>query len=113
LKLSKNKIKSTEKILVSLDVTNSGKVTGEEVVQLYLRDKVGSVVRPIIELKDFQKIKLNAGETKTVKFSIDKEKLSFYNAALQWGTESGDFDLMIGSSSADIRLKDTFELMKQ
>ncbi|MFV5690135.1 glycoside hydrolase family 3 N-terminal domain-containing protein [Flavobacterium sp. ZT3R25] len=112
LKLSKNKIKSTESIEVSLNVTNSGKVSGEEVVQLYLRDKVGSVVRPIIELKDFQKIKLNAGETKTVKFSIDKEKLSFYNAALKWSVEPGDFDLMIGSSSADIRLKNTFEVVK-
>ena len=110
LKLSKNKIKSTEKITVSLNVTNSGKVAGEEVVQLYLRDKVGSVVRPIIELKDFQKIKLNAGETKTVQFTIDKEKLSFYNANLQWIVEPGDFDVMIGSSSADIRLKDSFVL---
>lgn len=112
LRLSKNKMKSTETIEVSVSITNSGKVAGEEVVQLYLRDKVGSVVRPIIELKDFQKIKLNAGETKTVKFTIDKEKLSFYNAALQWVAEPGDFDLMIGSSSADIRLKDTFELVK-
>ncbi|MDI6047801.1 beta-glucosidase BglX [Flavobacterium yafengii] len=112
LKLSKNKIKNTEKIEVSLNVKNSGKVAGEEVVQLYLRDKVGSVVRPIIELKDFQKIKLNAGETKTIKFIIDKEKVSFYNAALQWIAEPGDFDLMIGSSSSDIRLKTTFELVK-
>ena len=112
LKLSKNKIKSTEGIAVSLNVKNSGKVAGEEVVQLYLRDKVGSVVRPIIELKDFQKIKLNAGETKTIKFIIDKEKVSFYNAALQWIAEPGDFDLMIGSSSSDIRLKTTFELVK-
>ncbi|MDI5899033.1 glycoside hydrolase family 3 N-terminal domain-containing protein [Flavobacterium yafengii] len=112
LKLSKNKIKNTEKIEVSLNVKNSGKVAGEEVVQLYLRDKVGSVVRPIIELKDFQKIKLNAGETKTIKFIIDKEKVSFYNAALQWIAEPGDFDLMIGSTSADIRLKTTFELVK-
>jgi beta-glucosidase len=112
LKLSKNKIKNTEKIAVSLNVKNSGKVAGEEVVELYLRDKVGSVVRPIIELKDFQKIKLNAGETKTIKFIIDKEKLSFYNAALQWIAEPGDFDLMIGSSSSDIRLKMTFELVK-
>ena len=110
LKLSKNKIKSTETIEVSMTITNSGKVAGEEVVQLYLRDKVGSVVRPIIELKDFQKIKLNAGETKTVKFTIDKQKLSFYNADLKWITEPGDFDLMIGSSSSDIRLKATFEL---
>nr|WP_315177961.1 glycoside hydrolase family 3 N-terminal domain-containing protein [uncultured Flavobacterium sp.] len=112
LKLSKNKIKNTEKIEVSLNVKNSGKVAGEEVVQLYLRDKVGSVVRPIIELKDFQKIKLNAGETKAIKFIIDKEKVSFYNAALQWIAEPGDFDLMIGSSSSDIRLKTTFELVK-
>ena len=110
LKLSKNKIKSTETIEVSMTITNSGKVAGEEVVQLYLRDKVGSVVRPIIELKDFQKIKLNAGETKMVKFTIDKQKLSFYNTDLKWITEPGDFDLMIGSSSSDIRLKATFEL---
>lgn len=110
LKLSKNKIKSTETIEVSMTITNSGKVAGEEVVQLYLRDKVGSVVRPIIELKDFQKIKLNPGETKTVKFTIDKQKLSFYNTDLKWITEPGDFDLMIGSSSSDIRLKATFEL---
>jgi beta-glucosidase len=111
LKLSKNKIKSTEKITITLNVTNAGKVAGEEVVQLYLRDRVGSVVRPIIELKDFQKIKMNAGEIKTVQFTIDKEKLSFYNANLQWGAEPGDFDVMIGSSSADIRLRDSFELM--
>ena len=112
LKLSKNKIKITEKITVSLHVKNSGNVAGEEVVQLYLRDKVGSVVRPIIELKDFQKIQLSPGETKVLEFIIDKEKLSFYNAALQWITEPGDFDLMIGSSSKDIRLKNTFELEK-
>ncbi|WP_369753089.1 beta-glucosidase BglX [Flavobacterium sp. WC2409] len=110
LKLSQNKIKSNETIEVSVTITNSGKIAGEEVVQLYLRDKVGSVVRPIIELKDFQKIKLNAGESKTIQFHIDKEKLSFYNAALHWITEPGDFDLMIGSSSADIRLRDSFEL---
>lgn len=112
LKLSKNKIKSTETIEVSLDLKNTGKVTGEEVVQLYLRDKVGSVVRPIIELKDFQKVKLNAGETKRLKFSITNEKLSFYNDALEYKSEPGDFDLMIGSSSQDIHLKETFELIK-
>ena len=111
LKLSQNKIKSNETIAVSVTITNSGKIAGEEVVQLYLRDKVGSVVRSIIELKDFQKIKLNAGESKTIQFFIGKEKLSFYNAALQWIAEPGDFDLMIGSSSADIRLKDSFELL--
>ena len=110
LKLSKSKIKKTDVIEVSATITNSGKVAGEEVVQLYLRDKVGSVVRPIIELKDFQKIKLNAGETKVIKFKIDKEKLSFYNAELQWVSELGEFEVMIASSSADIRLKTAFEL---
>lgn len=111
LKLSKNKIKNNDTIEVSVTITNSGKRSGEEVVQLYLRDKVGSVVRPIIELKDFQKIQLNAGETKTINFKIDKVKLSFYNDALEWITEPGDFDVMIGSSSTDIRLKTTFELI--
>ena len=112
LKLSKNKINNSEIIEVTFDLKNTGKVNGEEVVQLYLRDKIGSVVRPIIELKDFQKIKLNAGETKVLKFTLDKEKLSFYNNELEWGTEPGDFDLMVGSSSADIRLRETFELLK-
>ena len=105
-------MKATETIEVTVTITNSGKVAGEEVVQLYLRDKVGSVVRPIIELKDFQKIKLAVGETKKIKFIIDNQKLSFYNDKLEYNSEPGDFDLMIGSSSADIRLKDSFELIK-
>jgi beta-glucosidase len=112
LKLSKSKMKSREIIEVSFQLKNTGELAGEEVVQLYLKDKVGSVVRPIIELKDFQKIKLIEGETKELKFSIDKEKLSFYNNELEWGTEPGDFDLMIGSSSEDIRLRGSFELLK-
>ncbi|WP_281239524.1 fibronectin type III-like domain-contianing protein [Flavobacterium praedii] len=74
--------------------------------------KVGLVVRPIIELKDFQKISLNRGETKTIQFTIDNQKLSFYNNALEFVSEPGDFDLMIGPSSADIRLRDSFELSK-
>lgn len=111
LKLSKQKMKSTESIEVSLTIKNTGKFAGEEVVQLYLRDKVGSVVRPILELKDFQKINLEVGETKTIKFIIDNQKLSFYNNKLEFNSESGDFDLMIGSSSIDIRLKDNFELI--
>lgn len=112
LKLSKKKIKNTENIEVSVNITNTGKVSGEEIVQLYLRDRVGSVVRPIMELKDFQKIKLNSGETKTIKFIIDNQKLSFYNDKLEYNSEPGDFDLMIGASSSDIRLRDAFELIK-
>lgn len=112
LKLSRRKISGDEKVVVSLTVTNSGKVPGEEVVQLYLRDKVASLVRPIKELKDFQKIRLGAGETKRIRFTIDREKLSFFNGQMKWVAEPGDFDVMIGSSSADIRLKDSFELVK-
>ncbi len=112
LKLDKKKMRSNDKIEVSLNIKNTGKYVGEEVVQLYLRDKIASLVRPVKELKDFQKLQLNAGETKTLKFIIDKEKLSFYNQQLYWTAEPGYFDLMIGSSSADIRLKDTFELVK-
>lgn len=111
LKLTKKKMRPNERIEVTLNVTNTGKYDGEEVVQLYLRDKFASLVRPVKELKDFQKITLKAGETKTIKFVIDKEKLSFYNQLLQWVAEAGEFDLMIGSSSADIRLKDSFELV--
>ncbi|HSD06929.1 beta-glucosidase BglX [Flavobacterium sp.] len=112
LKLSKKTMTNNETITVSVNVKNTGSVKGEEVVQLYLRDRVGSVVRPIIELKDFQKITLNRGEIKTIQFTIDNSKLSFYNNALEFVSEPGEFDLMIGSSSADIRLKDSFELVK-
>lgn len=112
LKLSKSKMKVNETIEVSLTIKNTGKFAGEEVVQLYLRDQVGSVIRPIKELKDFQKIKLEAGEMKTVKFIIDNTKLSFYNAELKFQSEPGEFDLMIGSSSSDIRLQSHFELIK-
>ncbi|KUJ60282.1 beta-glucosidase [Flavobacteriaceae bacterium CRH] len=112
LKLSSTKIKSNETIKVSFQLSNVGKVVGEEVVQLYLKDKFGSVVRPVLELRDFQKIKLNAGESKTIEFTIDKEKLSFYNDKLEWNAEPGDFEVMIGTSSADIKLKSDFELVK-
>lgn len=111
LKLSKTKMTSAETLEVSMTLTNTGKFAGEEVVQLYLQDKFGSVVRPIIELKDFQKIKLQAGESKTLTFVIDNEKLAFYNQALEFKSEPGAFNLMIGSSSSDIRLSTTFELI--
>jgi beta-glucosidase len=112
LKLSSTKIKSNETIKVSFQLSNIGKVAGEEVVQLYLKDKFGSVVRPVLELRDFQKVKLNAGESKTIEFTIDKEKLSFYNDKLEWNAEPGDFEVMIGTSSADIKLRSDFELVQ-
>lgn len=111
LKLSKEKMNGSEKIEVTFDLTNTGSYAGEEVVQLYLRDKVASLVRPVKELKDFQKIKLGVNEKKTIKFIIDKNKLSFFNQKLEWVAEPGEFELMIGTSSANIKLNSTFELV--
>ncbi len=110
LVLSKKKITTLETIEASVTITNSGNYDGEEIVQLYLHDRFGAVVRPVKELKDFQKIYLKKGESKTIKFTINKEKLSFYNDDLQWIAEPGEFDIMIGASSEDIRLKDEFTL---
>jgi beta-glucosidase len=112
LHLSKKKLNFNDQIEVSVTITNAGRYVGEEIVQLYLRDVVGSIVRPVEELKDFKKIKLEEGQSETIKFIIDREKLSFYNQQLQWVAEPGDFDLMIGASSRDIRLKDSFELVQ-
>lgn len=111
LKLSQSKINRSEKIEVSFNISNTGKYDGEEVIQLYLRDKVGSIVRPVKELKDFQKVMVKVGETKQIKFIIDNEKLCFYNKDLDYKSEAGEFDLMIGSSSDDIRLHSCFELI--
>ncbi len=110
LQLSKKKMNRNDQIEVSVTIKNTGQYDGEEIVQLYLRDLIGSIARPTEELKDFKKIRLLAGQSKTIKFIIDSEKLSFYNQQLQWVAEPGEFDLMIGASSRDIRLKDRFEL---
>jgi len=101
-----------EQIEASVTIKNTGNYDGEEIVQLYLRDLVSSIVRPVLELKDFRKLKLKAGESKTITFLIDREKLSFYNQQLKWVAEPGDFELMIGASSRDIRLKERFELIQ-
>jgi beta-glucosidase len=110
LKISKPAVKKNEALEVSVTVKNTGKLAGEEVVQLYLKDRVASIVRPVKELKDFRKIKLDPGESKTLTFTIDNEKLSFYHNDLELRSETGEFDVMIGSSSEDIRLNGSFEL---
>jgi len=110
LKLSKDLMSKNEVLEVSFTLTNSGKYTGEEVVQLYLQEPVASLARPVKELKDFQKVALQPGESKTIKFAITNEKLSFYNRNLQWVSEPGQFKLMIGSASDDIRLQTNFNL---
>jgi len=110
LQLDKTTLQGNASIKVSIELHNTGKVAGAEVVQLYLRDRVGSVVRPVRQLRDFQKVFLAAGEKRTLHFTIDREKLSFYNAALQWVAEPGEFDLMLGAASDDIRQSARFTL---
>jgi beta-glucosidase len=111
LQLSKTKMNKNETIEVSFKLSNTGKYDGEEVIQLYLRDRVGSVVRPVKELKDFKKIMLRKGETKTLTFVIDNNKLCFYDRKLEYRSEDGEFDIMIGPSSDDILLHSEFELV--
>jgi beta-glucosidase len=95
---------------LSFDLANTGKVAGTEIVQLYLRDMVSSVVRPLKELKGFQKITLKPGEQRRVSFTVDRELLSFFNSKLTWGAEAGEFKLMVGSASDDIRLETSYTL---
>lgn len=111
LKIDKTKLKSGDSVQVSLTLTNTGKFAGEEIVQLYLRDYVASVVRPLKELKGFDKVSLAPGERKEIHFVINKDKLSFYNQKLEWVTEPGKFKVMIGASSDDIKLEQEIELL--
>lgn len=103
LKLNKTSMSANESIKVSVDITNSGSRKGAEVVQLYIRDRVGSVTRPVKELKGFQKIELAPGETKEVTFEITNEMLSFYRNDMTFGSEPGEFDVFIGGNSRDVK----------
>ena len=85
---------------VSVTVTNTGKRAGDEIVQLYIRDLVSSVTRPIMELKDFKRISLASGEAKTVEFVITPDKLSFLDLNMKRVVEPGRFEIMVGTSSA-------------
>jgi beta-glucosidase len=86
-----------------VDVTNTGKVSGEEVVELYIHERVSTGVRPIKELKDFMRVNLLPNETKTVTFIITPDKLEYYNPDLQKVIEPGDFDVMVGPSSEELK----------
>ena len=110
LKISKPKINFNEKLQVSVDVTNTGNFDGKEVVQLYTRDLVGSVTRPVKELKGFQKVNIRKGEKQTVTFEISAEDLKFYNSDLQHVAETGQFEIFIGPNS-DTDIKTKFELV--
>jgi len=99
LKTSSGKIKNGENVMVTVDVTNTGKYAGDEIVQLYIHDEISSLVRPIKELKDFARIHLEPGKKKTVRFTITPAKLQFYNHEMKQIVEQGIFDIMVGPNS--------------
>ncbi|RZL50023.1 MAG: beta-glucosidase BglX [Pedobacter sp.] len=110
-KLSSNTLKPGQKLTAYVTITNTGKVAGEEVVQLYTRDLVGTSTRPVKELKGFQKIKLTPGESKVVTFLIGEEDLKFFNSDLKFVAEAGDFKAFIGPNVRDVKEVD-FKLVK-
>lgn len=101
--ISSTTMKPNDKLEVKLSVTNTGDYDAEEVVQLYIRDVVGSITRPVKELKDFQKIKLMKGESRQVTFTIDIEDLKFYDSELKYVAEPGDFRIFVGGNSRDVK----------
>ncbi|MEL5902266.1 beta-glucosidase BglX [Elizabethkingia anophelis subsp. anophelis] len=103
LELSKTQLSGNDQLTASITLTNNGKYDGNEVVQLYIRDMVGSVTRPVKELKGFQKVFLKAGESKKVSFAITPEDLKFYNSELKYDWEAGEFDIMIGTNSHEVK----------
>ena len=108
--LSSPKMKKGHTIDATVTVTNIGSRTGEETVQLYIRDLIGSVTRPVKQLKGFQKLVLAPGESRTVTFTIDDEMLSFWRHDMTFGIEDGDFKVMVGGSSSDL-LQTSFSLV--
>jgi len=109
--LSTTTIKMDESLQVKVDVRNTGNYDGEEVVQLYLQDVVGSITRPVKELKGFQKIALKKGESQTVTFNITPDLLKFYNNNLELVLEPGDFRVFIGGNSRDVQAEN-FKVIK-
>jgi beta-glucosidase len=99
VKLSKEEVGAGESLTAEVNVTNTGKTAGKEVVQMYIRDVVGTTTRPLRELKGFEKISLEPGETKTVKFEITPELMSHYNYDLDFVAEPGEFIVYIGTDS--------------
>lgn len=105
MNLSSINLTGNQTLNISVNVTNTGNYDGEEVVQLYIRDLVGKVVRPVKELKGFQKVFIKKGETKTVTFILTPESLKFYDDELNYDWEGGEFDIMIGTDSQNVQTK--------
>ena len=105
LRLDRDSLKDTDSLHVSVKVKNIGNRTGKEIVQLYVQDNESSVIRPVKELKGFEKVELAPGEEKEVSFILDKRSFAYYNTEISdWDVETGDFTIMIGKSSRDIAL---------
>ncbi|WP_375179231.1 glycoside hydrolase family 3 N-terminal domain-containing protein [Enterococcus rotai] len=111
LKLSKNEMKLHETITASVTIENQSERTGQETVQLYIRDQVGEVVRPVKELKGFEKVTIKAHEKKTVQFTISEELLRYVHSDQAFTSDAGTFDIMIGANSRDVQTT-TFKLLK-
>ena len=105
LQLSNNSMNEKGKITASVTVTNTGNYDADEIVQMYIRDMVGSVARPVKELKGFERIHLKKGESRTVSFDITAEQLKFYNSTLNWACEPGEFEVMVGGNSRNVQTK--------
>jgi len=103
VQVSAKELKGDQKLMVSVNVKNTGAVAGKEVVQLYIRDVVGSITRPVQELKGFNKIELAAGESKTVSFEVTPALLKFYNSDLKFDWEAGEFEIMVGPNSKEVK----------
>ncbi len=106
IEVSKNEMNDDEELTVTVTVKNTGKVKGKEIVQLYVNDEQSGVIRPIKELKGFEKVTLNPGEEKRVAFVLDKRSFAYYNTEISdWYVEYGKYNILVGASSRDIRLK--------
>ena len=104
-RLKKRTIRAGESTLLRVDIANTGPMAGDEVVQLYIRDRVSSVTRPVKELKGFERVTLQPGQVKTVALDITPEHLSFYNVEMKRVVEPGEFEIMVGNSSRDCDLQ--------
>jgi len=111
ISVDKNEVKDTDTVTVKVKVKNTGSIAGKEIIQLYVRDVESSVIRPLKELKGFEKVELQPGEEKKVTFILDKRSFAYYNVDLKdWYVESGDFEILIGKSSKEIVLKETVKV---
>lgn len=110
LVLSQKEFAPFGSVRISVDVENSGHMAGDEVVQLYIADIYASMARPVKELVGFKRITLKPGEKKTVAFEVKASQMAFLDKDMRWKVEKGDFLVEIGSSSEDIRLKDTYRV---